>query len=49
MSLDKGEYVGMTECWLNQAGPGLFDIRVTGVLSLHLRRGIAMALKLVRD
>ena len=36
----------MTECWSYQAGPGLFDNGVTGVLSLHLGRGIAMALKL---
>ena len=39
----------MTECWSNQAGPGLFDIGVTDVLSLHLRRVIATALKLARD
>lgn len=43
---DKGEYVGLTEFWLNQADPGLFDIGGTGVIRSHRRRGIAMALKL---
>ena len=46
MALDRGEYVGMTELWSNQADPELFDIGVTGVLRPHRRRGIAMALKL---
>ena len=46
VALDKGEYVGMTELWSNQADPDLFDIGLTGVLRSHRRRGIAMALKL---
>ena len=46
VALDKGEYVGMTELWSNQADPDLFDIGVTGVLRSHRRRGIATALKL---
>ena len=46
VALDRGEYVGMTELWSNQADPELFDIGVTGVLRPHRRRGIAMALKL---
>ena len=46
VALDKGEYVGMTELWSNQADPDLFDIGATGVLRSHRRRGIATALKL---
>ena len=46
VSLDKGEHVGMTELWSNQADPDLFDIGATGVLRSHRRWGIAAALKL---
>ncbi len=46
VALDKGQCVGMTELWSNQADPDLFDIGLTGVLRSHRRRGIAMALKL---
>ena len=46
VALDKGEYVGMTELWSNQADPDLFDIGLTGVLRSYRRRGIATALKL---
>ena len=46
VGLDRGEYVGLTELWSNQADPGLFDIGVTGVLRSHRRRGIGTALKL---
>ena len=46
VALDKGEYVGMTELWSNQADPDLFDFGLTGVLRSYRRRGIATALKL---
>ncbi len=46
VALDRGEYVGLTEFWLNRADPALFDTGGTGVIRSHRRRGIAMALKL---
>lgn len=47
VALDRGEYVGLTEFWLNRGGdPALFDTGGTGVIRSHRRRGIATALKL---